>query len=78
MLKPDLSYAVEQRIRLIDFLLFHYGTVRRGALRDYFGISEPQASNDLGLYQELAPGNMAYDMHAKLYRRTDTFERIYP
>jgi hypothetical protein len=72
------SYAIEQRLRFIDFLLVHYGTVNRAALEDYFGISTPQASNDLRAYLQLAPGNMSYDLSAKTYKRTKVFARIYP
>lgn len=73
-----LNYAVEQRIRLIETVLDHYGSVRRALLEDYFGISKPQASNDLGLYNQLAPGNMEYSLKEKCYKRTDQFKRLYP
>jgi hypothetical protein len=72
-----LSYAIEQRMRFIDFLLARYGTIQRSAIMDYFGMSEPQASKDLGQYMELAPGNMAYDLRAKTYRRCNTFQRVW-
>jgi len=36
-------------------------------LIDTFGISVPQASKDLALYQEQAPGNVVYDKSAKRY-----------
>lgn len=78
MVRVGLNYAVEQRIRLIDMLLAHYGSIRRGIIMDFYGISMPQASNDLGLYAELAPGNMTYDLKAKAYLRTPQFERLYP
>lgn len=70
-----LSYAVEARMRFIDFLLHEYGNVNRSAIVDFFGLSGPQASNDLGLYMEIAPGNMVYDMSVKSYLRTASFER---
>jgi hypothetical protein len=73
-----LPFAVAYRMRFIDFLLNEYGTLNRSALVDYFGISTPQASNDIGLYQELAPGNVEYDTSAKTYRRTRSFVRIWP
>jgi len=73
----DIKYAVEQRLRFIDFLIAHYGTLRREALIDYFGISMPQASNDIGRYVELAPSNLVYDMHAKWYRRGNDFKRVW-
>lgn len=73
----EIKYAVEQRLRFVDFLLAHYGAVRRGALVDYFGISMPQASHDIGQYVEIAPNNIAYDMKAKTYVRTANFKRVW-
>ena len=72
-----MNYAVAQRLRLIDLLLDHYGTFNRAALVDYFGISVPQASNDLQAYLALAPGNAEYDRGAKTYRKTAGFKRVW-
>lgn len=72
-----IKYAVEQRLRFIDFLVAHYGFINREALVDYFGISTPQVSNDIGAYLKLAPGNIVYDRHSKCYRRADDFKRIW-
>lgn len=73
----SLKYAVEQRLRFIDFLVAHYGTLNRGALMDYFGISMPQASNDIQEYMKLAPANISYDLSAKAYVRAAGFVRIW-
>jgi hypothetical protein len=73
-----LTYAVEQRLRLIDFLLHHYGTLNRQALTEYFAISMPQASLDIQAYLRMAPDNAEYDKSAKTYRRTPLFKRIWP
>ncbi|WP_321904444.1 hypothetical protein [Paraburkholderia tropica] len=73
----DLKYAVEQRLRFIDFLVAHYGTVNRAALVDYFGISMPCASGDLSEYQEFAPNNIVYDKKAKAYVRSTNFKRVW-
>lgn len=72
-----LTYAVEKRLRFIDFLLQQYGAVSRSALTDYFGISVPQASLDIKKYIELAPSNIEYDKSDKLYRSTKQFSRIW-
>lgn len=77
MKTKQLTYAVEQRIRLIDFLLVHYGTINRQALMDYFGISKPQASHDIQQYIELAPANIVYDKSTRTYRKTETFQQIF-
>lgn len=77
--KGKISYAVEQRLRFIDFLFAQYGTVNRSALMDYFGISMPQASSDLQQYMRLTSDTNAwYDASAKTYRKTDAFVRAYP
>lgn len=73
-----MRYAVEQRLRLIDFLLVHYGTLNRAALVDYFGVSVPQASVDISDYIALAPENLVYDKTAKTYLRTSNFKRVWP
>lgn len=71
------SYAVQQRLRLIDFLLANYGKVNRSAVMDFFGISTPQASADFKEYMAIAPENMEYDSSARTYVRRSTFKRIY-
>ncbi len=73
-----MNHARLQRLRLIDLLLAHYGTLNRKAIEDYFGISTPQASADIAEYLKTAPGNMAYDASAKTYRRDPGFLRAYP
>ena len=72
-----LSFALQQSMRFIDFLLAQYGTINRSALMDYFGISVVQASADLQRYLVLAPGNLEYDKHSKVYKRTDQFKRVW-
>lgn len=71
------TYAVEQRLRFIDFLLAQYGTLNRSALTDYFGISVPQASYDIRTYQNMAPFNVTYSARDKCYVVTVRFQRLY-
>lgn len=72
------SYAIEQRLRFIDFLVHQYGHVNRSALMDYYGVSMPQASEDIRQYRELAPHNLEYDGSAKTYRQSYCFVRVWP
>lgn len=72
-----LTYAVEQRLRLIDFLLAQYGHVSRAALIDYFGIGEATATRDFSAYHKIAPGNMALNQSDKTYYRTNSFFRVW-
>ena len=71
---PKLSYAVEQRMRLLDFMLKHFGHFNASALCDYFGISEPQAARDVRLYKRLNPYNVLYDPSAKVQRAVVGFK----
>ena len=72
-----MNYAIEQRLRLIDFLLAHYGAIGRDELVDYFGISGAQVTRDFQLYNQLAPGNMVLNNVSKRWVRSDTFKRVY-
>jgi hypothetical protein len=71
------TYAVELRLRFIDFLLHQYGTLNRSAVMDFFGISQPCATRDIQQYIELAPANMVYDKKAKTYIRGAGFKRVW-
>ncbi|WP_223518440.1 hypothetical protein [Pseudomonas sp. BF-R-21] len=65
-------------MRLIDFLLAHYGYVRRLHVVDFFGISLPQASLDLANYSALHPENMYFDETTRCWLASDGFKRAYP
>lgn len=73
-----LNAKLLERLRFIDFTLEYFGVIRRAHLMDYFGISLPQASNDFAHYQNIAPANMEYDIHARTYRKTAAFVRQLP
>jgi hypothetical protein len=62
-----LRWGTEQRLEFIEFMAFWEGGVRRADITGRFGVSVPQASNDLTLYQKLAPSNLRYDSSEKRY-----------
>jgi len=68
-----LRWGIEQRLEFIEFRLFWEGSINRADIRDCFGVSIPQASKDLTLYQERAPGNMEYDPRTKRYVAAEKF-----
>jgi hypothetical protein len=69
-----LTWGVERRLEFIEFRLFWDGGVNRADIIDMFGVSVPQASKDLTLYQERAPRNAVYDKSAKRYVASESFE----
>jgi hypothetical protein len=70
---PALRWGPEQRLEFIEFRLFWEGRVNRSDITDKFGVSVPQASNDLTQYRELAPANIRYDSSEKRYLPTPEF-----
>ena len=68
-----MRWGIEQRLEFIEFRLFWEGAINRADIVDYFGVSVPQASKDLTLYQERAPGNMEYDKRSKCYVAAEKF-----
>lgn len=67
-------WGTDQRLEFIEFRLFWDGSVNRSDLTNHFGVSVPQASNDLSLYKELAGNNLHYDASGKRYEPTPGFE----
>lgn len=66
-----LRWGVERRLEFIEFRLLWEGGLNRADITERFGVSVPQASKDLSLYQALAPENMIYDRSAKRYFAAD-------
>lgn len=72
-----MKYAIEQRLRFIDFLLHQYGHINRSALIGFYGISVPQATKDFKDYTALAPDNMRYSVTQKVYIKNPKFKRYW-
>ncbi len=66
-------WGLERRLEFIEFRLFWEGGINRSDLVEEFGVSVPQASKDLTLYQEQAPDNIRYDRSQKRYFASDSF-----
>lgn len=73
----DIPYAVVQRLRMIDTLLFHEMPFNRDFIASYFGISNVQVAADVKLYNEIAPKNMKYNMSKRHFESTIDFQRVW-
>ncbi|MEG3619814.1 WYL domain-containing protein [Magnetovibrio sp. PR-2] len=71
------KWEAQFRLRFIEARLFWSGRINRADIINHFGVSQPQASTDLKLYQKLAPGNAIYDSSAKTYRADESFSPIF-
>lgn len=72
-----INWGVERRLEFIEFRLSWEGGVRRADIISTFKVSEPQASKDLTLYQERAPGNAVYDKNQKRYVAGEGFRPVF-
>ena len=71
-------WGADRRLEFIDWRLRWEGRINRSDLTAFFGISVPQASLDMGRYQDLAAGNAVYDRRARTYIAGESFTPLYP
>lgn len=72
-----MKWAVRQRLEFIDRILAEKGVFNRSDLCREFGISVPQASNDIKQYRALCPRNFGYNTSKKRYEATRVFVRFF-
>ena len=73
----DVSQTQRERIAFLELRAFFTGELRRGDIEARFGIKPAAASRDLGLYREIAPGNLDYDQTSRCYRPTAEFKPVH-
>jgi predicted DNA-binding transcriptional regulator YafY len=72
-----MRWGVEKRLEFIEFRLLWEGGINRADIMDRFGVSVPQASKDLSLYEQKAPGNLVYDRRQKRYFAAPGFKPVF-
>ena len=72
-----MRWGVEKRLEFIEFRLFWEGGINRADIMERFGVSVPQASKDLSLYEGKAPGNLVYDRSEKRYFASAGFKPVF-
>ena len=70
-------WSQDRRLRFIDFRLQWQGRLNRSDLMEFFGISVPQASADIAVYMDRAPGNIEYDRSSRTYLASSSFKAIF-
>lgn len=76
-LKTIKSAGQRERLWQIDFLARFRGHLTRQDLVDRFDIARSNATRDLTLYRELAPGNLEYNNSDKTYCRASGFAPLF-
>lgn len=59
-MRMDVKWATRQRLQYIEIMAWYAGVVTRSDVARAFGLSDPAATKDLKLYNDLAPGNLVY------------------
>lgn len=72
-----MRWGVEKRLEFIEFRLYWEGGINRSDIMDRFGVSVPQASKDLSLYEQKAPGNLVYDRSERRYFAAPDFKPVF-
>lgn len=72
----DRSWGIDRRLEFIETRLYWSGRFNRGNLISHFGVSVPQASQDIKRYELLAPCNMAYDGKERAFLPTSSFKPV--
>ena len=59
-MRLDVKWATRQRLQYIEVMAWYTGVVTRSDVARAFGLSDPAATKDIKLYNDLAPGNLNY------------------
>ena len=73
----DLTQPQRDRLAFIELRLHFIGEIRRQDLVSRFGIQAAAATRDIGIYKDLAPGNLDYDTKNKVYGYADGFAPVF-
>lgn len=57
----EIKFATRQRLQFIEVMAYYSGMISRSMLARAYGISDPAATKDLKLYNDLAPDNLEYN-----------------
>ncbi|MCY4613944.1 MAG: WYL domain-containing protein [Nitrospira sp.] len=75
--KRDLPDAQEEKLEFVEHLAYFCGLVNREDITTRFGMSPASATNILSRYNQMAPGNLSYDIRLKRYEIGQSFKPIY-
>lgn len=76
-MRLDLKWATLQRLKFIEIMSWYAGVVTRSDLAKAFGMSDPAATKDIKLYNDLAPGNLGYSQAVFGFVPTERFSPVF-
>ena len=76
-LASEVKWATRQRLQFIEVMAYYTGLISRSTLARAFGISDPAATKDLKLYNELAPSNLKYNPSVFGFVPANSFQPVF-
>ncbi len=73
----EIKFATRQRLQFIEIIAYYTGTISRSMLAKAYGISDPAATKDLKLYNDLAPGNLEYNPSLFSFVPSPQFDEVF-
>lgn len=73
----DIKFATRQRLQFIEVMAYYTGMISRSMLARAYGISDPAATKDIKLYNDLAPNNLEYNPSLFSFVPTSSFEEVF-
>jgi len=73
----DIKFATRQRLQFIEVMAYYTGTISRSMLARAYGISDPAATKDIKLYNDLAPDNLEYNPSLFSFVPTTSFVEVF-
>lgn len=75
--KKELPDAQKEKLEFVELLAYFNGFVIREDITNRFGVSPASATNILSRYNQMAPGNLDYDIRLKRYEISTSFKPIF-
>ncbi len=73
----EIKFATRQRLQFIEIMAYYSGNISRSMLAKAYGISDPAATKDLKLYNDLAPGNLEYNPSLFSFVPSANFDEVF-
>ncbi len=73
----EIKFATRQRLQFIEIMAYYSGSISRSVLAKAYGISDPAATKDLKLYNDLAPGNLEYNPSLFSFVPSNQFDEVF-
>jgi len=73
----EIKFATRQRLQFIEVMAYYTGSISRSMLARAYGISDPAATKDLKMYNDLAPDNLEYNPSLFSFVPSTSFDEVF-